>query len=477
MKSKLRYGLLATTAAFGLTAGLSGCNSSSENVQVSAPLFQVGQAVSTKTPLAGPIKGTLLSDSTYRVGGDVFINPTDTLVIQPGAKIYFPGGTGQVYNFVVQGSLLSLGTKAKPIYFTVPTAVKTDAIGADPTADPAYKGLWGGIFGDVQCKNIIIKWTHIEFGGGKLGISPVTYLQNGGNAYPLTNKNPDANIVLEDSWIYGAVDDPFRPFGGKYNVMRNTFEKCGFTGGEAMNIKGGSVGNFAYNLVIGAATNGPKASNDGQAPGAPQTNFLFFNNTIVDCGYRRAAAGRGGSINYEFGSKGAYYNNLMVNDKYGPRIVGTTGNYSGNSLSAADTANIKYDYNYNYVDSVSIANQIYPVGFATKPQPHDIPNPSTFLPAGYKPGQPYDGSKVVGQNNPQFVNFPLPQTTKRLGDIATVGQFNFRLQSGSPAISKGFTGFTPLQVVPVSANFGSSAITPPSADMGCYPTNGQGNQH
>lgn len=457
-----------------LAVGLSGC-SKSEDVQVSAPLFQVGQAVSTKTPLSGSIKGTLLSDSVYRVTGDVFINETDTLVIQPGAKIYFDGkGT---WNFIVKGSLLSLGTQAKPIYFTVPTATKTDTYGADPTADPAYKGLWGGIAGETTFKNIVIKWTHLEFGGGKLGTSPISFLANGANSYVLTSKNSNGIFVVEDSWIYGSVDDPFRPFGGKFAVFRNTFEKCGFTGGEAMNIKGGSVGIFAYNLVIGSATNGPKASNNGQSTGQPQTEFQMYNNTIVTSGYRRASAGRGGSINFEEGAKGSYYNNLMVNCKYGPRVVGATANYSGNALVVADTANLKYGNNYNYVDSLSIANQIYPVGFATKPQASDIPAPSTFLPSGYKPGAAYDGSAVVGKNDPQFVNFPLPQTTKKLGDVSFVGTFNFRLKSTSPAIGKGNTSFTPMAIVPISATFGATELTPPSSDIGAYPSNGKGNQH
>ena len=165
MKIKSQISVLSALVVAGLAAVSLSC-SQSEDVQVSAPLFKVGQPVSTKTPLSGSIKGTLLADSVYRVGGDVTINETDTLVIQPGAKIYFPGGTGQVYSFIVKGSLLSLGTQAKPVYFTVPTAVKTDTYGADPTADPAYKGLWGGIMGETTCKNIIIKWTHIEFGGG-----------------------------------------------------------------------------------------------------------------------------------------------------------------------------------------------------------------------------------------------------------------------------------------------------------------------
>ena len=477
MKNQIRFCLSAASLVAVLLGGLSGCTKS-DDVVLSAPLFKVGAAISTKTPLSGTIKGTLLSDSTYTVNGDVFINETDTLLIQPGAKVLFNGkGT---WNFVVKGTLLSLGTQAKPVYFTVPASVatKTDVLGADPTADPAYQGKWGGIAGETTFKLIVIKWTHLEFGGGLLGTSPISYLANGKNAYTITTKNSDGILVLEDSWIYGAVDDPIRPFGAKVNMMRNTFEKCGFTGGEAFNIKGGTVGNFAYNVVIGSATNGPKASNNGQSSTQPQTNIVMYNNTIIHSGYRRSADGRGGSLNFEEGARGAFYNNLMVNCKYGPRIVGATQSYAGNALVVADTANIKYGYNYNYVDSLKFANQIYPVLFTTKPQTTDIPAPSTFLPAGYKLGQAYDGSAVVGKNNPLFVNFPLPYTaSKKVADVSFQGTWNFRLQSTSPAIGKGTTSFTPLAVVPVSANFGSTEITLPSADMGAYPSNGKGNLH
>jgi hypothetical protein len=58
-----------------------------------------------------------------------------------------------------------------------------------------------------------------------------------------------------------------------------------------------------------------------------------------------------------------------------------------------------------------------------------------------------------------------------------VGTYNFRLQATSPAIGKGFTGFTILNVVPVSANFGATVLTPPNKDIGAYPTDGTGNKH
>ena len=451
-----------------LTFGFFSC-SKTEEVTVSAPLLTIGKSVDNKAPISGSIKGTMKSDSTYTVNGDVFINEKDTLLIQPGVKVLFTGN----YNFVVKGTLLALGTQAKQIYFTFKGTQKTDAIGADPLKDPAYQGLWGGLLGEVTSPLMVIKWTHVDFGSGKAAVSPVSYIANGGNTYPVSCGNPDGVFVFEDSWIYGAVDDPIRTFGGKLHVMRNTFEKCGFTGGEGMNIKSGCVGNVAYNVFIGTATNGPKASNNGGKN--PQTNIYMYNNTMIDCGYRRASAGRGGSLNFEEGSKGVAYNNLMVNCKFGLRIVGSA-NYSGNTLVIADTLNTKYGYNYTYVDSLSIANQIYPIPFLTKPQPTDIPAP-TFLPSTYKLGAVYDGSSVVGKNNPQFKNFPLPQTTKFLRDITTQGTWDFRLTSASPAAGKGFTGFTPLGGIPVSANYGATEITLPSKDMGAYALDGSGNKH
>jgi hypothetical protein len=444
---------------------------SGEQVVVSVPPFQVGQAVSNAAPLTGCLKGTMKTGETYLVGADICVAEGDTLLIQEGVRILFTGN----FNFIVKGTLLSLGTQEKPNWITYKDAVKTDEIGADPLKDPAYQGLWGGLMAEVKCPLMVIKWTHVEFGGGKAAVSPISYIANGGTTYPVNFSNPDGVFVFEDSWIYGAVDDPIRPFGGKLHVMRNTFEKCGFTGGEGMNIKSGCVGNVAYNVFIGVGTNGPKASNNGGKN--PQTEVAMYNNTMIACGYRRSSAGRGGSLNFEEGSKGVAYNNLMVNCKFGLRIVGSA-NYSGNVLVIADTANIKYGYNYSYVDSLSIANQIYPTPFLTKPQSTDIPNPSTFIPAGYKLGDVYDGSSVVGKNNPQFVNFPLPQKTPFLRDITTQGKWDFRLAAGSPAIGKGFTGFSPLSNgVPVSEKFGATEITGPSADIGAYPSNGKGNKH
>jgi hypothetical protein len=286
--------------------------------------------------------------------------------------------------------------------------------------------------------------------------------------------NPFGSFVLEDSWIYGSVDDPWRINGGKIHVMRNTFEKCGYTGGEAMNAKAGTIGDFAYNLCIGMATNGPKLSNINVLIGVPSSNVRMYNNTMVNCGYRRSAAGRGGSINFEEGAGGMAYNNLIVNCKFGLRIVATP---------IADTANIRYGYNWYYADSINVASQFIPslsVSTAiSQPQETDIPKPSTYLPQGWKVGDAYTApTNILGANNPQFLNAPVPMPAGLLlRDIAVVGNFNFALKPTSPCIGAGFTGFSARADIPVDARYGATEITPPGKDIGAYQSNGRGNQH
>ncbi len=468
----LRGTALAALAAAALLT--TACNKSNEDVQVSQPLFSVGKPVDNSAPLTGAIKGTMKQDLSFDVSGDVIVNAGDTLVVQPGVKVNFLGN----FNFVIKGTLLSLGSAAKPIYFYPKNYVHTDQPLADPTTDPAYQGKWGGILGDVTCPLMVIKWTHVEGGGGTVVTSPVSAgIANNKNTYPIFFQNPTGVFDLEDSWVYGATDDPIRILGGRINVMRNTFEKGGKTGGECLNIKSGTTGNIAYNLFIGSATNGSKASNNGGKN--PQTTIYMYNNTYIHCGFRRNSAGRGGCINYEEGSAGKYYNNLMVNCKYGPRVVGS-GNYLGNVLVIADTVHLRYGNNLNYVDSLALANEIYPTQFLTKPQTTDMPLPSSFLPANYQVGAVYNGSAVLRLNNPQFEGFTLPAPVRRQADVNTVGTYNFRLGATSPAIGKGSTAFQPLATtpaIPLSANFGATAINAPSRDLGAYPTDNSGNQH
>ncbi|MEI6265484.1 MAG: hypothetical protein WCP74_10270 [Sphingobacteriia bacterium] len=453
---------------------LSSCNKILDQKDLWVAVVAPASPISESACLSGTLKGTMLAGKTYNVCGDIFVNEGDTLIIQEGVTVNFTGSSSTVpVGLGVKGSLFCLGTKEKPILLTYPGVTKTDQLGANPDTDPALKGKWTGIIGAPTCPYMIIKWTKIEFGGATIS-SAMKSFTAGSSPYSVYFANTNGIFVLEDSWIYGSTDDPWRINGGKICVMRNTFEKCGYTGGEAMNAKAGTIGDFAYNLIVGMATNGPKLSNVNVPIGAPSSNVRMYNNTMINCGFRRAAAGRGGSINFEEGAGGMAYNNLIVNCKFGLRIVSTP---------IADTANIKYGYNWYYADSISVASQFIPslsVSTAiSQPQETDIPKPSTYLPTGWKVGDVYTApASVLGANNPQFINAPVPLPAGLLlKDISVVGNYNFALKPTSPCINAGFIGFAPRADVPVSLKYGATEITPPGKDIGAYQSNGRGNQH
>jgi len=467
---------------------MSSC-SKDDTITVSTPPLVIGQTVSDAAPLTGNVKGTMLSDKTYTLGGNITVNAGDTLLMQPGVKLK----VGKGLTILVKGVFLSLGTKEKPNWITAAESLpRTDAISADPSTDKAFSGYWTGIQCNTTCTLLDLKWTHIEYVGGVFGADFFPEGSAAGSgAFGIQFQNPAGDLILEDCWGYGSVDDFMRISGGRFSVMRNTFEKCGFAGGDVINVKGGSVGDMAYNLFLGTATNGTKASN--KSTKGIQTNVHMYNNTYINGGYRQKdPTGRGGSINFEEGAKGKAYNNLMVNCRMGLRI---------HNKPHADIVNLKYGYNFNYGDSARVVNNIYPVTPTTSvsvPQSTDIPTPTEAIFPAAKFSQAYlyvqdasgdcpnivtayDGSTFIGKNNPMFVNFPLPVAgIKRLSDVSSVGSFDFHLKSTSPAVGKGTADanlVAPLAATLVTKSALKAVITLPGADMGCFQINGNGNQH
>jgi hypothetical protein len=467
---------------------LASCSKKSDNAVVSAPLLQVGKAISnTATLTAGSYKGTMLAGQTYTVSGDITINAGDTLLIQKGVKVNMTNGA----NFIVNGDLISLGTSDAPVTITDPSKTKTTGASVVGT-DQAYVGGWGGIYCSNTAKLVVIKWTHLDFGGAALKALPFPASAGlaAGNQYILYFENPTGVFILEDSWLYGSPDDATRFYGGYYNIMRNTMEKCGSVGGDGFNAKGSAVGNMAYNLIIGGATNGTKTASDGTTAGECQ--FTMYNNTYINDGFRNTGVygARSGSVEIENNSRALVYNNLIVDCDFGVRIAGGP---AGAKVYLADTTSstsqlfpkTAYGYNYYYVDNTAMGGQIVPTSVAqavvTHPQATDIPNMAAFLGASYTFGLVYDGSSFVGKNNPMFVNYPLPAANNFWLTQASVDSYNFHLQAGSPAAGKGTTNASLIKPIttniPVDANFGSSEITLPGADMGCYQLNGNGNHH
>lgn len=502
-------------AASALVVGmLSSCkknsSSGSEKTTLSTPPYQIGQAITPGNLPANSYKGTMTTGNTYTINGNFVINIGDTVLLQPGVTVCAAPGA----IIIVKGVLISLGTQAQPNYFTSCNVTPTDVLESSvaAAADPTWNngnGQWLGINCDTSCKLCDLQWTHINFVGG---VFPTTEPFNGGTsgaaAWPVFFQNPKGDFILTDSWIYGSCDDAVRFAGGRIYCARNTLEKLGFTGGDGLNAKSGTQGDMAFNLCMGDATNTTKCSDKGGS--SPECNINMYNNTYVDCGYRQASYGaRGSDIDYEQQGEGLCFNNLIVNCRNGIRV----GN-GENQIPWPDTNNLVITHNYIYADSVWEVNQFfaYNAGSGLKPNAYVIPTASqlNLPPNFYSPTSNPNGdvlpinipslagaTNLVGGvpvNDPLFVNFPLPeplQTGENLSFIASINTgialtgsaYDFHLKPGSPAIGAGTTQFTAFEKIqnPVTNDVTNPNFKPivsqPSADIGCYPMNGNGNQH
>lgn len=440
--------LLSVIALF--MAGLTGCEKEDTKVDIDDGNNDGIETITDQTTeLKGPMRGTLRAGKTYLVTGDLIIPEGEEIIAEPGVSIIFQTpADGIGYEITNHGAFISLGTQQNPNLLSVPENMRTEA--------NIFAGLWGGIQCSDKADAVVLKWTRMEYVGGEGG--PGTP-RAGRIRYGIWTLSDQTEVVIEDSWFYGSKDDFFRPVGGKLHIVRNTFELMGEDGGDIINVKGGTVGNIAYNVVIGAATNAFKPSDDGES--TIQSNIGIFNNTIINSGHRRAGLNRGSNINFENGARGFAYNNILVNNKNGIRI-----------LHDADIGNIKYDYNMYYADNQQFFAQIPPEDSASEIQPNDVMG------------------AAAGEMNPMFVNYDVSQfgleqylagesQPVHMNRMTNGGStYNLRLAQGSPAIGAGFTGFNlvPVQWNYLSGEKGPSAVIP-SADIGAYPTNGNGNRH
>ena len=440
--------LLLSTAL--VSVGISSCKKEDEKVKIEQPNTSDVKIITAETVnLSGPMEGTLLAGKTYILTGDLIIPENKEIIVEPGVTVIAQGDGGVIGpEITIHGSFISKGTEAQPVLFTVPTEKRTMA--------NIFTGLWGGFQCSDKAKLLYIKWTRMEYLGGEGG--PGT--PSAGEArYGIHTLNSNTEVILEDSWVYGCKDDVYRPIGGKIHLMRNTFQFCGQTGGDGLNVKAGTIGNIAFNVFYGSATNAFKPSNEGDA--TIQTNIMVYNNTIVNGGWRRPGMSRGANINFEVGAKGGAYNNIIVNCKRGIRV-----------LEDADIPNIKIDNNLYYASYQEMVDEFIPTDAAT----------STKAASGTK-----NIIGLVKQNDPKFVKYNVDLFSyadygageNQPAAMNSNSGADLRLAAGSPAIGAGTTAFTPVSVTwQYAVNDRAPSVANPSLDLGAYPTSGQGgNKH
>ena len=410
---------------------LIGCSKSSDDTTSVTP---------TPTPtvnnsVSGTVSGTWTKGNTYNVTGHLEIPVSQSLIIQEGVNVVFSDSAVKP-ELIVKGNLYVVGTSASPVKFTVPDAWKT--------AGNQYGNLWGGIIAAPTCNELLIDNAILEYGGAVTtesspSVKAGLYKAAAGNHVPAINySNVNGKLVIVNSRLNNQNEDGFYVEGGKVIIANNKIYTQGVSGGDAINIKSGVQADVAYNLVYSPNTNALKLSNTGDR--SPQAYVIGYNNTIVNAGWRRPTI-KGGSIWVEVAVRAELYNNLLANDRFGIK----------RDPKNPEDARTKVSNNLYYG-----ATQDGVTGFQS----------STEILTGTNDVI----SKTVGDNDPKFVNYPLTTDSKN----ATFNTaWDFRLQSGSPAIGKGTTSFTPM--------YSSSGLTfangttykspAPSTTIGAFGTN------
>ncbi|UJP66573.1 hypothetical protein [Mongoliitalea daihaiensis] len=401
---------------------------------------------------------------TYKVVGDLIVPENRSVTIPAGVTLEFQEGTnGEAWFIDVFGSLYILGEEGARVTLTASQEL------IDSPKNNGIGQLWGGVIGTNVAGDLVILYTDILYTGGAAReenamAQPATggggELNAGDASYAIyyirqAQMRQDGIFVLNNSRIAFCPDDAIRINGGKTLMTYNTFEVTGGTGGDAVNIKAATSGDFAFNLFYNLATNGLKSADTGPGErGRCHTNF--YNNTILNSGYRRSEPGRGAGLNYESDAYGAVHNNLLVNNRFGLRLV------AGESQPRVES--IDYGYNWNYGAVQTIVDEFYPttatasVGLiGNDPR---TPIPSTDIAGAAKENDPmfenFDPSTFVFSGNSTISTDPLARNISPIPNGA-----DFHLKAGSPALTGGIVDFAPVHSTYTSLD-GGLTFTPPT---------------
>ena len=398
--------VIGLAAAAGFTFAACSKSSSSAN---SGPVLPA-QAIRSTTLAGGNIKGVMLADSTYTMNGDLTVLKTDTLIIQAGATINVPGN----HAFYIQGTIMSLGTQAKPITFTAPVA---------------QPGQWGGFQAD-SAKSVTFLWTKILWAGGPDS--------SGGTRQTIGVSSP-IPVDVEDCWFVGGQDNAIGVYStANATILRNSFYGNGTTDGDCVDFHSGVTGVVAYNVFWGGAGSAIKVFTSSTIQN-PQTNVTVYNNTCVDNGFRRGAAEPGRGVLVDAFSQARVYNNLLANNYWSLDVT-----------PSSDFAHTVYNNNYFFVTVDSLRHFMYPGGEKGTPQSGDIID-----------------TVNTGAHDPMFVGYnPPPNPATRI--IPT--NYDFHLKSGSPAFGHGYTGS-------VSLPAGAPGLSVDMGAYVSDTTGGKGNRH
>ena len=366
-----------------------------------------------QTLSGGEVNGIWEKGITVTVNGHLIIPEGLSLTIEEGVTVLMNDTTlGQ--EILVYGNLYCKGTATNPVTFTVPETLRKPG---------NFPRLWGGILCGPTSKELFLDHTIIAYTGyvtteESPSVKAGFFKASAGEGLPAINtkNNVDGKVVIMNSTFHNLGEDGLYLEGGNIIVANNAFYSQGETGGDAINLKAGCIADVCFNLVYSPNTNALKLSNSGDR--TPQCHIIGYNNTIVNCGWRRPTV-KGGGIWLEAGVYAEIWNNLQVNCRFAVK---------NNAKEAADPRST-YDYSWYYGYTQECVDS-YQAGVKDVVRgSHDI------------------AGTTVGSNDPKFVSYLLSTDTYN-STFNTA--WDFHLQTGSPALTGAKTDF--------ARNFSSAGI-------------------
>ena len=422
LKFKVKYSLLLMAAAAMFSTSCEndninpydytnhGGNGSNENQ---------GSNEVLKTDVAEYPVGSLVWSKDTTLSESVEIPVGTSLYIEPGVTVTCKSEVQVPVEIVVLGNLYCMGTAEKPVTFTSDTKKPAD---------------WGGIICGYNSEEVVLNHVEVAYACATPTESSASFqnklfkttIDGGVPAFHFCNVN--GKFVMANCFFHDNYNDQTYFTGGNGVIINNIFADSGNAadGGEAINVKAGCKLDVANNIIYNACTNAFKLSNAGNSETIPLTEMTVYNNTIVDCGWRRAKNKKGGSVWVEKAAKPIFVNNLIYDSRYGLKQPKQDG---------ADMEHSRLTPNYYFASTDKGVEQMAKGASLSIWYDTDIK------------------SSVAGQLNPLFKNFKQSDKMninceidlqEKGAPLAFDKTWNFEYQAGSPALSGGVTDFSPL---------------------------------
>ena len=373
-----------------------------------------GSTEAFKTAIAEYPQGALVWTKDTTLTESVEIPIGTSLYIEPGVKITCKSDVQVPIEIVVLGNLYCMGSAQKPVVFT---------------SDTQKPESWGGIICGYNAEEVVLNHVEVAYAGATPTESSASFqnhlfkttIDGGVPAFHFCNVN--GKFVMANCFFHDNYNDQTYFTGGKGVIINNIFADSGNAadGGEAINVKAGCKLDIANNLIYNACTNAFKLSNAGNSETVPLTEMTVYNNTMVNCGWRRSKNKKGGSVWVEKAAKPVFVNNLIYDCRYGLKQPKQDG---------ADMEHSRLTPNYYYAST--------DIGVAQMAKGANL---GIWFDTDIK-------SSVAGQLNPLFKSFTQNENMNINCEIDKVENgaplafnkaWDFALQTGSPALTGGVT--------------------------------------